>query len=128
MDRGAVRRRLALGTAVLTVSGLLAVAAPDTAEAAASCAGRVVRTLPFATGSVSVHRRGGYVCAVTAPAHPGAGRTMSVGVQARGGRPVVDTGTYEDRAGPVTVHAGQRCVRVTGRVGGGSVGSGWILC
>jgi hypothetical protein len=53
---------------------------------------------------------------------------MSVSVQARGNRPVVDRGRYTRRAGPVTVHAGHRCVRVKGAVGGGSVSSGWILC
>lgn len=125
---GAIRRRLALGLAVLTASGLLAVAAPDEAQAAAHCSGRKVRTLPFSTGSVVVYKRNGYVCAVTLPNKPGTKRKMSVSVQARGGRPVVDEGRYAYRAGPVTVHAGQRCVWVKGRVASGSVSSGWILC
>lgn len=85
-------------------------------------------TLPFSTGTVHVFRRGDYVCAYTAPKTPGAKRTMSVSVQARGNRPVVDKGRYTRRAGPVTVHAGHRCVRVKGAVGAGSVSSGWILC
>ena len=128
MDMGALRRRVALGTAVLTVSGLLALAAPGTAQAAQVCPGREVVTLPFSTGTVHVFRRGEYICAYTAPKTSGAKRTMSVSVQARGNRPVVDKGRYTRRAGPVTVHAGHRCVRVKGAVGGGSVSSGWILC
>ncbi|WP_443073726.1 hypothetical protein [Streptomyces sp. NBC_01478] len=128
VDMGALRRRVALGTAVLTASGLLALAAPGTAQAAAVCPGREVATLPFSTGTVHVFRRGDYVCAYTAPRRTGAKRSMSVSVQARGNRPVVDKGRYKRRAGPVTVHAGHRCVRVKGSVGSGSVTSGWILC
>jgi hypothetical protein len=128
VDSGAIRRRLALGMAVLTASGLLAIAAPGDAQAATSCSGRKVRTLPFATGAVHVFKRRGYVCAVTLPKRPGTKRYMSVSVQARGNRPVVDDGLFSHRAGPVTVHAGHRCVWVKGRVGRGSVSSGWILC
>ncbi|MGP2436776.1 hypothetical protein [Streptomyces sp. JW3] len=124
-----IRRRLALGTAVLTAAGLFSVAAPpQQAQAAAPCPGRKARTLPFATGSVVVYKRGGYVCAVTLPERPGTKRRMSVSLKARGGRPVVDEGRYAYRAGPVTVYAGQRCVWVKGRVGSRSVSSGWILC
>ncbi|MFD6167450.1 hypothetical protein [Streptomyces coeruleorubidus] len=130
MDSGAIRRRLALGLAVLTASGLLAVAAPGEAQAAASasCPGRKVRTLPFSTGTVLVYKRGGYVCAVTLTKKPGVKRKMSVSVQARGSRPVVDEGRFAYHAGPVMVHAGRRCVWLKGRVGQGSVSSGWILC
>ncbi|GGL70773.1 hypothetical protein GCM10010129_12860 [Streptomyces fumigatiscleroticus] len=128
MVAGAIHRRLALGLAVLTAAGLLTAAGPGQAQAASSCAGRKVRTLPFPTGSVLLYKRRGYVCAVTLPERPGTRRTMSVGVQARGSRPVVDEGRYAHRAGPVTVHAGRRCVWVQGRVGRGSVSSGWILC
>ncbi|GHB22708.1 hypothetical protein GCM10010377_10680 [Streptomyces viridiviolaceus] len=129
MGEGAgIRRRLALATAVLTVAGLLTVALPQDAQAAAYCPGRKVRTLPFSTGTVLVHKRGGYVCAVTVPEKPGTKRKMSVSVQARGGRPVVDEGRYAYRAGPVTVYAGQRCVWVKGAVARGSVSSGRILC
>ncbi|MEG3628754.1 hypothetical protein [Streptomyces poriticola] len=113
---------------MLTASGLLALAAPQDAEAAAYCPGRKARTLPFSAGTVLVYKRGGYVCAVTVPKKPGTRRTMSVSVQPRGGRPVVDAGRFAYRAGPVTVHAGQRCVRVRGKISGASVSSGWILC
>ncbi|MFD9461219.1 hypothetical protein [Streptomyces sp. NPDC060027] len=129
MDSGAIRRRLALGVAVLTASGLLALVSPGSAQAAAaSCSGRKVRTLTFATGSVRVYKRGGYVCAVTLPKAHGSRKRMSVSVQARGGRPVIDSGHFAHHAGPVTVYAGHRCVRIKGAVGSGSMSSGWILC
>ncbi|MGW2639246.1 hypothetical protein [Streptomyces sp. NPDC001348] len=131
MDSGAIRRRLALGAAVLAASGVLGLAAPGSAQAtttATSCAGREVKTLPFSTGAVHVYKRNGYVCALTTPEKTGAKRTMSVSVQARGNRPVVDKGHYAHHAGPVTVHAGHRCVWIKGSVGRGSVSSGWILC
>lgn len=129
MDSGAIRRRLALGMAVLAASGLLALAVPGSADAAsAQCGGRKVRTLSFSTGAVQLYKRNGYVCAVTLPENPGRKTSMSVSLQARGTRPVVDSGQYAHRAGPVTVHAGHRCVRVKGAVGRGSVSTGWILC
>ncbi|MEV7685772.1 hypothetical protein ACFW1F_25470 [Streptomyces bungoensis] len=130
MDSGAMRRRLALGAAVVAASGALALAVPATAQAATagSCAGQEVRSLPFGDGVVHVYKRRGYVCAVTVARQPGAKRVMSVSVQARGNRPVVDKGSYRYLAGPVTVHAGQRCVWVKGSVGRQSVSSGWILC
>lgn len=128
VDRGAIRRRAALGLAVLTGSALLALALPGTAQAASTCAGRQVRRLAFATGSVHVYKRDGYVCAVTVPGKSGRRQSMSVTVQARGNRPVTDKGRYAYHAGPVTVHAGHRCVRVGGSVGSGSFRSGWILC
>ncbi|MFI8092676.1 hypothetical protein ACIF9R_30865 [Streptomyces sp. NPDC086080] len=128
MGSAAIHRRLAPALAVLTAAGLLAVATPAEAQAAANCPGRKVRTLPFSTGSVVVYKRGGYVCAVTLAGRPGVERKMSVSVRARGGRPVVDEGRYKYHAGPVTVHAGRRCVWVKGAVGGRSVSSGWILC
>jgi hypothetical protein len=115
--------------AVLTASGLLALMSPGSAQAApSSCSGRKVRTLPFTTGSVHVYKRSGYVCAVTFPEAHGSRKRMSVSVQARGGRPVVDSGRFVHHAGPVTVYAGHRCVRIKGTVGSGSVSSGWILC
>lgn len=123
-----LRRRLALCLALLTAAGLLVVAAPGDALAAASCPGRKARTLTFSTGAVVVYKRGGYRCAVTVAKKAGKRRTMSVSIRARGGRPVVDKGLFRRHAGPVTVHAGQRCVWVKGRVGGGSADSGWILC
>ena len=128
MDSRGICRRLATGLAALTVFGLLAVASPGHAEAAGYCSGRKVRTLSFSTGSVVVYKRGGYVCAVTVARKATSVRPMSVSVQARGGRPVAVTGRYRQHAGPVTVHAGHRCVRVRGSVGPGSVDSGWTLC
>ncbi|MER7402488.1 hypothetical protein ABT373_08315 [Streptomyces sp. NPDC000070] len=130
MDSAAIRRRLALGLAVLTASGLLAVAAPGEAQAAAHahCPGRKVRILPFSTGTVLVYKRGGYICAVTLAQKPGVRRKMSLSVQARGNRPVVDEGRYAYHAGLVMVHAGHRCVWLKGRVGRGAFSSGWILC
>jgi hypothetical protein len=129
VDSGAIRRRVALGVAVLTAAGLLALMSPGSAQAASSsCSGRKIRTLPFTTGSVHVYKRRGYVCAVTFPEARGSRKWMSVSVQARGGRPVVDSGHFAHHAGPVTVYAGHRCVRIKGTVGSGSVSSGWILC
>ncbi|WP_316776214.1 hypothetical protein [Streptomyces sasae] len=130
MDSGVVRRWLALGAAALAASGALTLVAPAEAQAATagSCAGREVWTMPFATGIVHVYRQGGYVCAITLAGGSDAQRPMSVSVQARGNRPVVDKGQFRHRAGPVTVHAGHRCVWVKGSVGRSSVSSGWILC
>ncbi|OIJ90521.1 hypothetical protein BIV23_40395 [Streptomyces monashensis] len=130
MDMGGVRRRLALGAAVLVGSGTLALLASGVAEAAPAdtCAGREVRTLSFSTGVTHVYKRDGYICAMTVARRTGAVQTMSVSVQARGNRPVTDTGGYRYEAGPVTVHAGHRCVWIRGSVGSGSVDSGWILC
>ncbi|OSZ62033.1 hypothetical protein OQI_01825 [Streptomyces pharetrae CZA14] len=129
MDSGAIRRRLALGLSVLTAAGLLALAAPAEAHAAAApCPGRKVRTLPFSTGSVHVYRSGGYVCAATYAKNPGPLRNMTVSVQARGHRPVPHKGKHRRHTPGVKVYAGQRCVWVKGSVGRGSVSSGWILC
>ncbi|MEU1849902.1 hypothetical protein ABZ499_11650 [Streptomyces sp. NPDC019990] len=130
MDSGPIRRRLALGLAVLTAAGLLAVAAPGEAQAAASayCPGRKVRVLSFSTGTVLVYKRGGYLCAVTLAKKPGTKRQMSVSVQARGNRPVVDAGRFAHHAGPVTVHAGRRCVWLKGGDGAGKFSTRWILC
>ena len=128
MSVGQLRRRTALVLAVLTASGMLALASPGTAEAAAPCSGRKARTLTFSTGEVHIYRRSNYVCAVTVPKRPGVRQWMSVSVRARGGRPVVDEGVFSKRAGPVTVHAGRRQVWVKGTVGRGSVSSGWIRC
>ncbi|MFF7964536.1 hypothetical protein ACFZC3_04110 [Streptomyces sp. NPDC007903] len=129
MSGGAIRRWAALGAAALSLSGVFALAAPGTAEAAAGgrCAGREVRTLPFPTGTVHLYRSNGYVCATTVAKKSGSG-VLLVSVQARGNRPVTDRGRYRHHAGPVTVHAGHRCVKVHGAAGRGSVSSGWILC
>jgi len=138
MEKRAVRRWPALATAVLTASGLLALATPAVAAAAPGraakapvptiCTGRVVRTFPFSTGTVFVHKRPGYVCAVTRAKRPGARQSISVTVQARGSVPV-RRGWSDPRTSPaVTVHVVHRCVRVEGQVGRGVVKSGWILC
>lgn len=100
MDSGAIRRRMALGLAVLTASGLLALVCPGSAQAASYCSGHKVRTVPFATGSVQLYRSGGYVCAVTVPKkQQSQKRPMSVSVQARGNRPVTDAGRFSHHAG-----------------------------
>ncbi|MEU3420612.1 hypothetical protein AB0F39_19015 [Streptomyces murinus] len=129
MESGAIRRRLTLGPALLAAAGLLAFAAAGTAQAApSSCSGEQVRTLSFAAGVTRVYRQGDYICAMTLARSPGTVRAMSVSVQARGSRPAKDTGRYLHHAGPVTVHAGHRCVWIRGAVGQNSVSSGWILC
>lgn len=128
MDSGAIRRRLALGLAVLTGSGLLALASPGNAEAADYCSGHKVRTLSFSVGSVQIYKHDGYVCATTVAKKASGRRSMSVSVQARGSRPAADFGRYIQHAGPVTVHAGHRCVWVRGAIGSASVSSGWFLC
>ncbi|MFE0177618.1 hypothetical protein ACFWZ2_35435 [Streptomyces sp. NPDC059002] len=131
MSSGRIRRRLSLGAAVLTASVLLALAGPGIAAAkapAAPCRGHKARTLPFSTGRVDVFKARGYLCAIAYAKRPGARKTMSVSIQARGSRPARDKGNYTHHAGPVTVHAGHRCVWVTGKIGGGGVSSGWILC
>lgn len=130
MDTGAIRRRLAVGLTLLTASGVLAVAAPAQAHAAepTRCEGRKVKTYPFSTGTLYVYKKRGYVCALTVPKDPGRRQKMMVSVQAYRANPVKDEGVYSFRAGPVTVHAGHRCVWVKGKVGRGSVSKGWILC
>ncbi|MFI0511885.1 hypothetical protein ACH3Y9_25350 [Streptomyces sp. WSLK1-5] len=107
---------------------MLAVAAPGHAHAAAtSCEGRKVRSFPFSTGTVEVYKRRGYVCAITLPKHPGVRQYMRVYLRAYGLLPVEDADKYKYRAGPVTVHAGQRKVWVKGQVGRGKYDSdGWI--
>ncbi len=126
---GALRRRLAVGMALLTASGLLALAAPGEAGAASSrCEGRKVRTLTFTTGYVNVYKHNGTICAMTFQKNPGRDRRMTVSVQARGLVPVPAAGVRPRSIGPVQTHAGHRCVRVKGSVGAGSVSTGWILC
>ncbi|MER6994877.1 hypothetical protein [Streptomyces sp. NPDC000410] len=102
--------------------------ASQRAEAASVCSGRPVKSVSFATGELRVYKSRQYVCALTATKQPGTTRYMSVSLQPRGGRAAVDKGRFTQQAGPVTVHALNRCVRVTGSVGGRSVSTGWILC
>ncbi|GHD99223.1 hypothetical protein [Streptomyces alanosinicus] len=130
MDRSGIRRRLALGAAVLAAAGTLGLATSGAAQAATGggCGGREVQTLSFSTGVTHVYNNNGYVCAVTVARKSGRTQTMSVSLQVRGGRPVVDTGRYKYLAGPVTVHAGHRCVWIKGSVGKPGVNTGWILC
>jgi hypothetical protein len=127
VDRGAIRRGLALGIAVLTTSGLLGLAAPAEAHAAAKpCAGRKVRTLTFSTGIVRVYKQDREICAVTIAKNPGPVRTMKVSVQVRGHRPVAFTDRRVRRISTPLVYMGHRSVRVKGAVGGGSVSTGWV--
>ncbi|MFF7449096.1 MULTISPECIES: hypothetical protein [unclassified Streptomyces] len=125
---GAIRRRLAVGLAVVTASGVLGIAAPGQAQAAdTQCEGRKIRTYTFSTGSVKVYRRGQSLCAVTVPKRVGTPRTMMVSLRARGFEAVVDQGVYTKRAGPVWSYVGSRKVWIKGRVGGGSYSTGgWV--
>ncbi|MGD6745336.1 hypothetical protein ACOKM3_26320 [Streptomyces sp. BH106] len=124
------RRVLASALSVLVAAVLLVLGGPTVTgvQAASPCAGHHVRTLRFETGRTVLYKNNGYVCAVTYAKRTGARRTMTVSVQARGNRAVADKGRYTRHAGPVTVHAGHRCVRVKGSVGTKSVRTGWILC
>ncbi|WP_233518304.1 hypothetical protein [Streptomyces corynorhini] len=120
---------LAYGFAILIAAGAL-VADPGApaARAASVCSGRPLRTVPFSTGEVRVYKGRDYACAVTVAKKPGKKRSMSISLQSRGGNPVLDRGQFTRQAGPVTVHALNRCVRATGSVSGTSVSTGWILC
>lgn len=109
-------------------AGLLSLAAPGEAHAAAPCSGRKVRTLHFSTGQVQVFKNRGYVCAVTLPKRTGKRQWMSVSVQARGSRPVLNRGSFRRYAGPVAVHAGHRRIWIRGIVGRDDVSSGWVRC
>ncbi|MFJ2742029.1 hypothetical protein ACIO3O_20480 [Streptomyces sp. NPDC087440] len=126
-----MRRRVTGVLAVAVAAALLTVGGPGVGAAdaaAASCAGTRVKTYGFATGEVRVHRNGSYVCATTVAKRSGVRQQMRVSVQARGSRAAVDSGTYTRHAGPVTVYAKARCVRVEGSVAGRGTASGWILC
>ncbi|MCX5048355.1 hypothetical protein [Streptomyces sp. NBC_00474] len=125
MDSGAIRRRLATLLTVLAASGLLAVAAPGQAQAAAqSCSGHKIRTLAFSTGSVKLYRSGNYLCALTVPKGAAAKRPMMVSMQVRGFEPIVDKGQFTSHAGPVRAYVGHRKVWIKGSVGRGSYDSG----
>ncbi|WP_324605206.1 hypothetical protein [Streptomyces sp. NRRL WC-3549] len=114
---------------LLAAAGLvLGTAREGTARAAASCPGRLVKTVTFATGSLRVYKTKAYACAVTVAENPGARQESKVSLQPRGGRAVVDQGEFATPAGPVRVHALNRCVRVSGSVGGGTGSTGWIQC
>ncbi|MFD6280190.1 hypothetical protein ACFWFI_32210 [Streptomyces sp. NPDC060209] len=127
-----VGRRMAAALLVLPLLGALGLVLGPTgsapAQAASACPGRLVKTVTFSTGSLRVYKSRAYACAVTVAKKPGARRTMRVSLQPRGGRAVVDSGSFTKLAGPVTVHALNRCVRASGSVGGSSGSTGWILC
>ncbi|WP_328298781.1 hypothetical protein [Streptomyces sp. NBC_00435] len=110
----------------LGVAGLMA--AQPAEAATGGCEGQLVRTLPFSTGEVRLYKTRDRACAVAVAHRPGVRRPMSVSIQPRGGYPVRDSGQFTRYAGPVTVHAINRCVYVKGSVGAGSIDSGWILC
>lgn len=98
------------------------------ADAASVCAGRPAKTVAFKTGELRVYKNRSYACATAVAKKSGPRRTMSVTLQARGGSPVVDRGRYTKQAGPVTVHALNRCVRASATISGKSGSTGWILC
>ncbi|MEU6706833.1 hypothetical protein [Streptomyces wuyuanensis] len=115
---------------VLTVVGAVSVTGPAVqgAEAASVCSGRPAKAVGFSTGELRIYKKRQYVCALTVAKRPGAVRAMSVSLQPRGGRAAVDKGRFTRQAGPVTVHALNRCVRVSGAVAGKRASTGWILC
>ncbi|MFI9624824.1 hypothetical protein [Streptomyces sp. NPDC052042] len=116
----------------LSLATVLALVATGTvegrAEATAACSGRLAKTVPFKTGELRVYKSRAYACAVAVAKKPGPKRPMSVTIQPRGGGPVVDSGQYTRQAGPVTVHALNRCVRASAAIAGKSGSTGWILC
>ncbi|MEU5215859.1 hypothetical protein AB0G79_06625 [Streptomyces sp. NPDC020807] len=99
-----------------------------TAEAASVCQGRPARTYTFATGELRLYRTRHYACATTVAKGPAARRPMTVSLQPRGGRAAVRSGKFTRQAGPVTVHALNRCVRAYGSVSGKGKSTVWILC
>lgn len=124
------RRLLGHALAVLLTTTTLTLAGPAVAraDAASLCAGRPTKTVAFPGGELRLYRSRQYVCATTVATHPGARRAMSISLQPRGGHPAVDTGRYTRQAGPITVHALNRCVRATGAIAGRSASTGWVLC
>ncbi len=124
-------RAAALLTALLTLLGLVALAGPAASSAHAagsSCTGRLVKRVAFTGGELRVYRSRSYACATTVAARPGARRDMAVSLQARGGRAAVDRGRFTRQAGPVTVHALNRCVRATGSIAGRTGSTDWFGC
>lgn len=131
-SRGPAARRLGAGLLVLPLLGAVALvlgtSGASPAHAASPCSGRLVKTVTFSTGSLRVYESRAYACAVTVAKKPGARRAMRVSLQPRGGRAAVDSGRFTKLAGPVTVHALNRCVRASGSIAGKSASTGWILC
>ncbi|RPK76773.1 hypothetical protein EES45_22495 [Streptomyces sp. ADI97-07] len=130
--RGSVAGRLGSGLLVLSLLGavglVLGTSGAAPAHAASACSGRLVKKLTFSTGSLRIYESRAYACAVTVAKKPGARRAMRVSLQPRGGGAAVDSGNFTKLAGPVTVHALNRCVRASGSVAGVSASTGWILC
>ncbi|MGY3336487.1 hypothetical protein ACVW0K_002586 [Streptomyces filamentosus] len=136
--RARLHRRLARARAhpvayalvLALAAGLLVLAGPGTggAGAVSVCQGRPTRTVSFATGELRLYRTRHYACALVLAKRPGAPRPMKVTLQPRGGRAAVVGGRWGRQAGPVTVHALNRCVRASATVSGRSVSTGWILC
>ncbi|WP_439900850.1 hypothetical protein [Streptomyces somaliensis] len=118
--------------AAAVAAGVLGAAAPAAVAAQvtgpAGCPGRLAKSVRFATGELRVYKNRQYACALTVAKTPGTRRSMAVTLQSRGGRAVTDAGRFTHRAGPVTVHALNRCVRATGSVSGRGGVTGWILC
>ncbi len=128
---GPVGRLLAQLLVVLMAAGAFTLLGPGTHDAhavASLCSGRAQKTVTFPGGELRIYKNRNYACAVTVAKKPGARRAMSVSLQARGGRAAVDKGTFTRHAGPVTVHALNRCVRATGAIAGVARSTGWILC
>jgi hypothetical protein len=111
-----------------SVGLVLGATGTPSAYAASSCSGRPAKTVAFSTGELRIYKSRSYACAVAVAKRPGPRRAMRVSLQPRGGRAVVDSGRFTKLAGPVTVHALQRCVRASGSVAGRSASTGWILC
>ncbi|MFE5301990.1 hypothetical protein [Streptomyces sp. NPDC056632] len=124
------RRPFAYLLALVLAAGVLVLAGPaaKSADAASVCTGRPTRTIGFATGELRLYRTRHYVCAIAVAKGPGAPRPMSVSLQPRGGRAAVSAGRFGRQAGPVTVHALNRCVRASATVAGRGTATGWILC
>ncbi|MFF3607385.1 hypothetical protein [Streptomyces sp. NPDC002463] len=131
-DTGTPRILARMLVPLLSALALLLLPGPGaggaTADAASVCQGRPTRTIAFSTGELRLYRTRQYVCAVTVAKRPGPRRPMSVTLQPRGARPVVRSGRFDRQAGPLTVHALNRCVRAAGSVAGRGTATGWILC
>ncbi|MDI3387009.1 hypothetical protein QIS99_12485 [Streptomyces sp. B-S-A8] len=114
----------------LAAALLFALVSPSAAQAVAAgpCQGHKIKTFRFSTGRVTVFKGAGFVCALTYAEKPGRARKMSVTLQARGHRAITRSGTFRRYAGPLSVRAAHRCVKVTGSVGDGSLKPRWIQC
>ncbi|MFF5971856.1 hypothetical protein ACFY7C_10060 [Streptomyces sp. NPDC012769] len=126
----AVRRLSAYVLALALAAGVLVLAGPGagSADAASVCNGRPTRTVGFATGELRLYRTRHYVCALAVTKRPGPRQAMSVSLQPRGGRAAVNSGRFTRQAGPVTVHALNRCVRASASIAGRGASTGWLLC